>query len=371
MKLSHSKLGCILNCPMTYYLNYVMGISKKDGKPALAIGGAVHWGIEHSTSDLTAYFNENGGFKSRDSYGREQLLSEAMVDAYLKKKDSIFDDILLDKLSGEKATLVEETHELYITANLKSNHFEDAHKFVGIVDLLLLTDKGFVIIDYKTSTYEPDWNGYLDQIYRYVYLLKDQFPDIPIFKIGIINIRKAGIRQKKHENWNEFLARLKFEYEVDESLVGYHEYLPQELDNRLIEAYIANLSNQADVAQLIADNQTFYINYGSAVSQYGKSDYWDIFYQTDSAHLLYSISDEVYDKETKKIVYRRDCVPIDMKVIFGDENILNKYEKYKKIAETFVIKELINEECKRRYSIVDDSLLDLYYLTFINYPKCK
>ena len=37
MKLSHSKLSTILNCPMTYYLSYIEKISLKDKKPPAKI----------------------------------------------------------------------------------------------------------------------------------------------------------------------------------------------------------------------------------------------------------------------------------------------------------------------------------------------
>ena len=59
MKLSHSKMNTILCCPMTYYLTYEQGIQAKVEKPALAIGSAVHWGIEHDTNDLSEYYGHH------------------------------------------------------------------------------------------------------------------------------------------------------------------------------------------------------------------------------------------------------------------------------------------------------------------------
>ena len=70
MRLSHSKLSCILSCPATYYLNYVQGISKKTEKSALSIGSAVHWGIEHDTEDLSEYYGAD------HAYGRDEMLAE-------------------------------------------------------------------------------------------------------------------------------------------------------------------------------------------------------------------------------------------------------------------------------------------------------
>ena len=370
MKLSHSKLSCILSCPMTYYLNYIQGISRKEEKPALWIGSAVHWGIEHNTYDLTEYFKEKGSFKQRDNYTREQLLAESMIYGYLKHKNQIFNEILTDA-NGEKLNLIEESHELYITAKLNSlmKNIED-HEFVGILDLLLLTDKGFIIIDYKTSTYEPNWDSYLDQIYRYIFLLKSQFPDIPIIKIGIINIRKTNIRQKKNENIDEFLRRMQFEYEVnDEQYVNYHEYTAASLDKNRIDDYINNLSKMADTAQILIDNKSYFINYSAADTAYGKSDYWDIFYNTPDAYLLYKIKDHILNPETGELEEERDCVPIDMEVIKSN-SVLNKYELFKKCVDDNKLDLFPDKkEFEKYFEFVDESLLDKYVYTYCNEKK--
>lgn len=123
-----------------------------------------------------------------------------MVYGYLKHKDEIFEQILVDPDNpDENLVLEDETHELYVTGKLKSFLQNQDHRdFVGIVDLLLLTNKGFVVIDYKTSTYEPDWDGYLDQIYRYIFMLQSEFPDVPVVKVGIINIKKNGDTSKEN-----------------------------------------------------------------------------------------------------------------------------------------------------------------------------
>lgn len=349
MRLSHSKMNCILSCPATYYLNYVQGISRNIEKPALAIGSAVHWGIEHNTEDLSEYYGND------HAYGRDEILAEAMVHGYLKHKDDIYDQILTDK-DGTKLTLVNEDHELFIAGKLVSKRFSEAHDFVGIIDLLLLTDKGFVIIDYKTSTYEPNWDNYLDQIYRYIFLLKSEFPEVPIVKIGIINIRKTGIRQKKTENYEQFVNRMNFEYDInDDQLVNYHEFLPEDLNQILVDNYLNNLSLMADLAQTIVDSDIRMINFAAANGQYGKSDYWDIFYHTPDAHYLYKIRDTILTIKNGEVVKQssRDCVPIDMQVLEHD-NILNHYEQYLDF-----IKEHPDEDV-RNYFITDDTLLQIY-----------
>ena len=58
---------------------------------------------------------------------------------------------------------------------LPSKRYEGGYNFVGIIDLLLLTNKGFIIIDYKTSSTVPEWDKYLEQIYSYEYLLSKKF----------------------------------------------------------------------------------------------------------------------------------------------------------------------------------------------------
>ena len=364
MKLSHSKLSTILSCPMTYYLSYIQNIQPKVEKAALAIGSAVHWGIEHNTDDLSEYYKNNGTFKQGDAYTRDQLLAEAMIHGYMKHKDELFDKLLTDK-NGEKLTLLSEDHELYLSGKLKSTR-GDAHDFVGIIDLLLLTNKGFVLVDYKTSSLVPDWDNYLDQLYRYIFELRENFPDTPIVKIAIINIRKTGIRQKKNETEFEFLQRMKFEYDInDEDYVNYHEFNPDDLDKTLIDNYIKNLSKMADMADMIDKNKMWFINYGAAKGQYGRSPYYDIFYHTPGAEALYNIKDYIWSIEEEKFIEWRDCIALDMKVIDYD-NVLNKYSIFKEklLNTTATTKEDFFNELSESY-IVDENLLEMYWLTFV------
>src|SRR5574344_400895 len=367
MKLSHSKLSCILSCPMTYYLVYKQGIQKKVEKPALAIGSAVHWGIEHNTEDLSDYFKDNGTFKQGDNCTRDQLLAEAMIHGYMKHKDELFKELLKDPVTGEQMTLLDELHETYLTGKLQSPRNKDLqHDFVGIIDLLLLTNRGFVLVDYKTSSYVPDWDNYLDQLYRYIFELRCNFPDTPITKIAIINIRKTGIRQKKNETEFEFLQRMKFEYELnDEEYVNYHEFLPDTIDETLLDNYVKNLAKMADTANMIDEQQMWFINYGAANGQYGKSDFWDIFYHIPDAEVLYNISDTVWDEDEQTFINRRDCIALDMKVIDYD-NVLNKYDIFEKelLASTCSSKDEYFNELAEHY-IVDRQLLEMYWTTYI------
>lgn len=355
IKLSHSTLSQILTCPMSFYLNKIEGISLAKPKAALQIGSNVHWGIEHGTCDLTELFGENA------AYGRDELLAESMVYGYLKHKDELFNEILTLE-NGERLELLDEMHEVFVTGKLNSSRYTEPHEFIGIIDLLLLTNKGFIVIDYKTSSQEPDWSKYLDQIYRYIFLLKSEFPDTPIVKIGIINLRKTQIRQKKNENEEQFLNRLKFEYELnDENYINYHEYLPETLDERLISDYINNLAKMCDLARSIQDNKMYFINYGNAWGQYGKSDYYDIFYHTPDAYVLYNIKDEIL--QDSEVLTSRPCVPIDMEVIEKD-NVMNHYSKYKLEAEKYIGDNF--EGYLRNKYVTDESLLKRYANNFKN-----
>ena len=370
MKLSHSKLSCILNCPMTYYLTYKEGIDLKEGAPALAIGSAVHWGIEHNTEDLSEHYKEEGNFKQADAYGHDELLAESMVHGYMKKKDELFAELLKDEETGEQLDLLDEQHEIEIYADLPSKKFDEPHVFHGIIDLLLLTEKGFILIDYKTSSKTPDWDKYLDQIYRYIFLLKQEFPTVPVYKIGIINIKKSMIRQKQGENEDSFLIRLKKEYDTNSDLICSHIYKPWEMDQKLIDDYIDNLSSAADMAQLIDDNEAWYINYNNAVTEYGKSKFWDIFYDTKDCYLLYKIKDTIWD-EDEGLLTSRDCVPIDMATIHN-KNVLNHFDKFNEVVEriysandrnnTTATKDSINKTLMNTF-IVDEDLLEKYWRT--------
>lgn len=373
MKLSHSKLNCILNNPAEYYLIYKEGIKLKDEKPALSLGSAVHWGIEHNTEDLTEYYDELKKERGSGVYSEGQPLAEAMVHGYLKNKEAIFTEILKDE-NGNKIKLLDETHELTLTAPLISRRTGLQHDFLGIIDLLLTTEKGFIIIDYKTSSRDPDWDKYLEQIYRYIFLMNHNFKDIPIYKIGIINLKKTMIRKKKNENEIDFKARMIMEYDInDENYINYHEYLPSEFDKAKINEYIDNLRDEGDAAQLIEDKSMYFINYSNIEGVYGKSDYYDIYKNVEDCYVKYEISDERYILDSGKVEsITRDCKEIDMQVL-RNKNVVNKYHKFKDIINKifknksdilFYKKDEILDMIASKYTC-DRELLETYYEDYI------
>lgn len=368
MRLSHSKLSLLLNNPMEYYLSYRMGIIPKNDKPALSMGSAVHWGLEHNTDDLTEYFGHP------EDYGHDQLLAEAMSHGYLFHKKQIFDE-LLKKNDGTELKLVQEMHELYIDAKLQSYAYLAPHVFVGIIDLLLLTEDGFILVDYKTSTNIPDWDSYLDQLYRYIFLLNSKFPEVPVLKIAIINLRKTRTRQTRGESNPSYLNRLKKEYEInDDSLVNWHIFDPNDLNKEFMNNYIHNLSRMADTAQLLDSNNMWFINY-AATNSYGGSVYKDIIYHIPDCYVLYNIRDKIYNKYTKEVEEIRSCIPLDMKVV-DETNILNKYETFEKEALNYeqshkdIDKDELFKSLKKRY-LCDNDLLEKYLSTYYFFKEQK
>lgn len=368
MKLSHSKLQLLLKDPMSYHLKYDLGISQIETKTALRLGSAVHWGLEHNTDCLDEYYGNT------DQYTDEQGLAEAMVSAYLKNKDEIF-DIILTSLNPDGTAkhlkLLNEEHEVFINSSLPS--FKDPkhlHEFIGIADLLIETDEGLILIDYKTSSTEPSWDGYLEQIYRYIFMLRHVYPDKPVCKIGIINLRKTKMRQKSRETTRDYYQRMKDEYLNSAwDYLYVHMYKPEDLNKELLDAYIENLSKMADAAEMIVKNEMFYINFGAQMD-YGKSEYYDIFYRTPGAFCLYNITDTILDDsnciKTEKDGGRRPCTELDIAEI-DNPKLLNKYSKFRNIAMETIAevesfdKKVIFDKLKEKEFVFDKNTADMYW----------
>lgn len=367
MVWSHSSSNQILNNPAEYYLDHVMGIKPKVEKTALSLGSAVHWGLENETSDLQGYYNEKGSFAQWNNYSDEQCLAECIVEAYLRKKAEIYDKMLTDAETGERLTVIEELHELKLTCEIPSKMFPEPHLFLGIIDLLLLTEKGWILVDYKTGSRKIDWDEYKSQLYKYIKEIRANFPEFPIWKVCIIHLTKTGIKRKKGENDWSYRERIKMEYELDEDgLIELHTYESHEFPSEDLEEYTKHLSGLLDLATTIKTNGMWFINYSSINTPYGLSQYADIYYKNDGNYAQYIIRDSVYDEFEDRLVESRDCLPIDMMVLEG-KDILNKYCLFKdEVASLkklgFSAEDKIFGELKKKY-LCDDSLLSKYMLT--------
>lgn len=347
MRFSHSKLSCILKCPMTYKLTYIDKIWKRSPKEALELGSAVHWGIEHNNCDLTEYYKENSSFFKEDKVSDQQKLAEIMVKGYFLHKEELFSKIVDCKV-------LDEFHEVELSAKLGDN------EFMGIIDLLLFTEKGFVIIDYKTSSTSPDWNGYLDQIYRYIFLVEQNFPEIPIYSIGIINLRKTKIKQSKNETEIQFIRRLEDIYlKNDEKYLCSHRFELDKLNKQHQRDYVLNLEKMCNCAKYIVENKLWYINY-SAVEDYGGTEQKELLLQTPGAYVLYNINDKYFNEDTNQIQDYREATPEDMNLIY-DVKLLNKYKDFENLYKK---DENIFEYLDKEGYIYNKKLIENYIIVY-------
>lgn len=374
MHLSHSGLQLLLTCPASYFLSKKQGISLKKEAKALQVGSAFHWGCEHNTEDLKGYLDEIDPFQNLyNDFTKEVALATGMVHGYLKKKDSIYKQIL-KSYEGEDLTLVDEFHELDLLCDLPSLRFEKNHEFHGIIDLLMLTDKGWIILDYKTSSMRPDFDKYLDQVLRYCWMVEQKFPEMSIYKVGIINVRKTGLKQRQGENKENYAMRIKREYDFDDcDLIEYHEFKPDDFEKSKMDLYIKNLSRMADFAQEIEDNNFWFINYGNAVSVYGKSEFWDLFYKTPDCKYLYKVYDPMFNTDLGEMSNYRDATDLDINCL-EVLNPLNHYETFKEafnklpmsqvpalvLAQAEACRITCLKYCKEHYT-TDDELLNRYW----------
>lgn len=371
---SHSRLDKIIANPKEYYLSYKQGMSPKEKKPSLFLGSGVHLGLENNDPNLNAYFMEKYGVPvdevTLEGWVKDstQVMAESMVKAFLRRKQEFLDDIL--EYEGEKLEVIKEYHELELICEFPSHKFKDLkHKFKGIIDLLILTNKGWILNDYKTSSSDPEWTNYKSQMFDYQLLLMKNFPDVPIIKTNIINLKKIGIKLKKTETELEFQQRIADEYEKNLDLIKWHTYLPEEFDEEEIENYTENLIDMLDLARTIEDEHLYYLNHAATTNIYGKSDFWDVFYHTPDAYALYNIRDTIYDEQKNETVSLRDCVPIDMLTVEKGEKVLNKYWMFKKELEnnyddpSMIDKNTFFNYLRTQF-IVDDYLLNEYWKTY-------
>lgn len=360
---SHSRINTLLNNPAEYFLSYVEGITPKVEKTALSIGSAIHYGIEKELTDLTDYYNEKGNFRQWNNYSDEQCLAESIVEAYLNRKNEIYNSIL------EGAELIEVFKELKLVGKLKSEQFNKEHSFLGIIDLLLLTDKGFVLIDYKTSSSSVNWDTYKSQLYKYNFLLRDNFPDIPLYKVCIINLIKTRIKRKRDESDNAFKLRIKEEYKINDELIDYHVFDSNEFDEFQQQKFEQSLVQTIDACDMIVQNKLYFTNYSNINTQYGPSQYADILYRLEDAQFKYIINDTIFDEDENKVVATRNCDAIDM-LVLDNKNVLNKYALFKSEVSNMLFKgEQKNIDdcilCLKNKWICSDNLLNKYKLTFL------
>lgn len=387
MWLSNTRLNLILKDQASYFMRYKAGLDLKVKKPALTIGTNVHWGLEHDTYDLRELLGKN----DYEEYTQDEILAECMDAGFLNVKDKVYNDIL----ENGRYKLMKEEHELSINAKLKSFKYAYPHTFNGILDLLWLVEDttdgslAFIILDYKTASASPNWDGYLDQLYRYIFLVHDMYPQIPVIKIGIIALLKSKIKQKAGESNTAFRSRLMEAYVNPETkYIDYHLFEANKLNQKAVDQYLNNLSLQADLAQTIDEGGVFPINYQEINGMYGRGDFADIFEGIEGSYSNYKVKDLIFDpngitsyedengdirEEQGILTFSRDAKEIDMNVLY-DKSIVHNYNEFVSAVKvlcngTIPSKEQLNDEIKKllfdalkENKTCDDELLEIYWV---------
>lgn len=332
MKFSNSKLKTFFNCPFVYHLNYDLGIYPKIKPKALDFGSAVHWGLEHNTSDLDDYYKETL-FKNNDA----KILQEVMIQSYLDNKEKIFDKILIDE-DGNKLELLEEIHEIELTTKLNSLYnMPPYNEFVGIIDLLLLTNKGFIIVDYKTSSKKPDFNEYTQQLYTYNMLCNSEFPDVPVYKLAVINLQKSSTK-RKNQTELQYKKQLEKEYILvgdDDDLIRVNVFDRDTLIEEENIKFKQDLESRCDfvamVTELANKNHIWYINWDS-LKEYGGSPYLPLINKERFSWELYYVKDKYL--ANGQIMNIRPMRAIDFDNIFNNiPDYVCRYEDFKIVYE--------------------------------------
>lgn len=359
MIFSHSKINLLLEDMFSYFLNYEIGVKPLQKQKALLVGEAVHYALENKNADLTQFFKENGSFEQQNTYSEEQVLSESLASTYLEKEEEIQKKILGD------AKIIEIYKELEIKVKMKKSDNE----FLGIIDLLFLTDKGFIIVDYKTTSRTPNYDDYLEQLYRYCMLLNYKFPEIPVYKIAIISLKKSSLRRKTNEDIESFKRRMILDYkERADEYIDYHVF-EGEIDKRIfndvvLDQYKDNIEYLIKTCEKLAKSDVYPIVYKNAITVYGKSTYYDfIYWNEESVKTNFIIKDNIYDKDLDSFVSQRSINDLDLELIKSkkvDKKYIIKFDQFKEIWEELNFnKKLLIKKYK-----IDKKLLDIYVLTY-------
>lgn len=360
MIFSHSKINLLLEDMFSYFLNYKIRVEPLQKQKALLIGEAVHYALENKNSDLTQFFKDNGSFEQKNTYSEEQVLSESLASTYLEKEEEIQKKILGD------AKIIEIYKELEIKVKMKKSDNE----FLGIIDLLFLTDKGFIIVDYKTTSKTPNYDDYLEQLYRYCMLLNYKFPEISIYKIAIISLRKSSLRRKMNEDIESFKRRMILDYkERSDEYIDYHIF-EGEIDKRIfndqvLDQYKDNMENLIKTCEKLDDSNIYPIVYKNAITIYGKSTYYDfIYWNEESIRTNFIIKDHIYNEYLDEFVDQRTINDLDLEIIKNkklDKKYIIKFNTFKEIWEELKFdKKLLTKKYK-----IDKNLLEIYILTYL------
>lgn len=211
-----------MSCPRLFDYVYNQRLVLIEEGNALAMGSAVHHGIEHRDPNKAVEYLEELEVFATDSIETTKSIVYAMVEGYLKlygDKVIIFDrelELLVPMGDGDEFTgYIDEVEAEFYTEEdeeafreLLEEAEEDEVKLTAkdVYDL----DGSVFISDIKTTSQFGDPSSYKDQLLKYYYgYIKTGFR-VDGLKVRVI--KKPGIRQTKKESVQDYRERVIAEY---------------------------------------------------------------------------------------------------------------------------------------------------------------
>ena len=184
---SISKLNVAAQCPLKFYLNYVVKKKvKKRPSTALLVGKTLHTILEYMlrNSDWqTAYTRATA----------KQELTTTEIDQICGMKTDVitFLELLQNFRQRHSIDLIHIERKMGMDINLKSVGFFDKRVFFrGVIDLVLFPDrtKDVVIIDHKTGKVK-NTESYTTQLKSYILLTKVAYPNLTRAICGVHHLQ--------------------------------------------------------------------------------------------------------------------------------------------------------------------------------------
>jgi hypothetical protein len=187
---SISKLSVAAQCPLKFYLNYVVKkkIEKRDST-ALIVGKAVHEILEHM-------LRNNDWQHAYNLATAKQNLTTAEIDLILGMKPDIFTflDLLNTFRERHSIELIHIEKKMGMDSNLKSTGFFSKNVFFrGVIDLVLFPDhtSDIVVIDHKTGKVKST-ESYATQLRCYTILAKVLYPSLTHAICGVHHLQASN-----------------------------------------------------------------------------------------------------------------------------------------------------------------------------------
>lgn len=324
MRVSHSRVNTFMACPKKYDIVYNKKLQLLEDKDALAIGKAVHHGIEmhgkknedkqvmDGAEEAVKYYESNESFSSEKNE-TNKVLVEAMTAGYIKR---------------------------YGVSDVKENEAEitcdigDGDEMIAILDLIVKEKSKTGIVDIKTSSMLKDADDHKPQTIKYAYAYNHKYNKAPDF-IKIRSIIKSKIRQKQNESIQEFRGRLIEEYETNPDKY-YHEqqieFSPFDIAKEMME-----FKSGVQLMKIAIANGLYPRNLTSC-SMYGSCEFKPLCQGLRGAEDLY--------------VSREETVKIEDKTLVDEDTLLTLAEEVEKKFE--VVNKQIEETNKKISTIEND-----------------